>query len=233
MTGIRTLIVDDDPAVRRLHARYLADVPGFVLVGEVGRGAAAAAEASRADVDLVLLDMHLPDFSGIEVLRRLREARGSAVDVLVISSSRDRVTVRQALSAHVVGYLVKPFTQEAFAQRLAGYRDARRETHEPEADIPLAQGEIDGMLRPDAAKERPVAPPSPPKGVSPVTLERIRAHLDPVRPATVAELAAASGVSKPTVRRYLDYLVQCGVADISHRYGKRGRPEVLYRSAVG
>lgn len=229
---IRTLVVDDDPSVRRLHESYLTEVPGFVVVASVGNGQAAADVAARADIDLVLLDMNLPDFSGIEVLRRMRSARGSAVDVLVISSARDRVTVRQALSAQVVGYLVKPFTQEAFTQRLSEYRETRARAP-LEVGVPLAQGEIDRMLQPSATATAPTVTTEAhrllPKGLSPATLDRVRARLDAVRATTVAEIADAIGASRATTRRYLDYLQRSGEVDVSHRYGRRGRPELLYR----
>lgn len=261
---IRTLIVDDDPAARRLHSRFVSDAEGFVVVGTAGRGETAVREASRADVDLVLLDIQLPDYSGVEVLNRLWAVRGGAVDVIVVSSARDRVTVRQVASAHVFGYLVKPFTREALLARLEEYRESRRSRAEEERDLALGQGEIDrligGRLAESAdggaaagasrsgagwsgAASSGAAPSgvgsssasgSPlPKGLSEVTLAQVVAQLDPVSPVTALELAARAGLSRATARRYLDHLVQIGAVDISHRYGRRGRPEVLYRRAPG
>lgn len=241
-TSIRTLVVDDDPMVRRLHAGYLAAVGGFTVVDAVGDGESAVSAAGRGEVDLVLLDMNLPGFSGVEVLHRLREAHGYGVDVFVVSSSRDRHTVRQTMSAHVAGYLLKPFTQEAFAQRMTAYREARLSAAAlaAEADVPLGQGEIDGMLRamppsairvPQEAERQSGGDATLPKGISATTLDAIRAALDPHRPATTVDVSAATGASRATVRRYLDHLVRTGEADLSHRYGQRGRPEVLYRLA--
>lgn len=226
---IRTVIVDDDPAVQRLHTRYLSEVPGFELVGVARTGAAAAVLVTRPDVDFVLLDMNLPDFSGIEVLHRLRIVRDWQADVLVISSARDSTTVRQALSAHVVGYLVKPFTKDVFVRRLTDYR-AHRAPRPTEAALPLAQGDIDAIVggRRDAGGA--VRPPHElPKGLSASTLEVIVATLDAVRPTSVRDIVAASGASAPTVRRYLDHLVRTGAVSASHRFGARGRPELLYR----
>lgn len=232
--AIRTLIVDDDPAVRSLHASFLRALDGFELVGTVGTGSAGAAAGASRDVDLVLLDMRLPDFSGIEVLHRLRELRGSAVDVFVISSARDRTTVRQALSARVVGYLVKPFTEEAFAQRLQEYRQSWAEARQHELEVSLGQGEIDSLVRgvrPPTGTV-PVMPHSSlPKGLSDATMQRILDALSPSASRTVAEVAETTGTSRPTARRYLDHLVRVGEVDLSHRYGRRGRPEVLYRLA--
>lgn len=228
--GIRTLLVDDDPAVLRLHSAYLREVPGFELIAAVRTGAQGARLAADASVDLVLLDMNLPDFSGIEVLHRLRLVREWGVDVMVISSARDGFTVRQALAAHVVGYLVKPFTKDAFVSRLTDYR--RERTQRPaEAPIGLAQGEIDRLVSPLRADSAtgPPALANLPKGVAEPTLRAVLEALHPTIPATANDVAAASGASRATVRRYLGFLTDRGHVTVSHRFGARGRPEVLYR----
>ena len=230
MTGdsIRTLLVDDDPAVLRLHTAYLREVPGFDLVAAVRTGTEGARLAADTSVDLVLLDMNLPDFSGIEVLHRLRLVREWGVDVMVISSARDGFTVRQALAAHVVGYLVKPFTKEAFVARLTEYR-RERGARPAETPIGLAQGEIDRLVEPRAAAAAPATPDALPKGLAESTLHTILGALHPTTPVTVQAVAAASGASRATVRRYLGYLTDTGLVVVSHRFGARGRPEVLYR----
>ena len=248
---IRVLVVDDDPGARALHGRFVSGTPGFSLVGTAGSGEAAVLRGHRGGVDLILLDMRLPDISGIEVLHRLRTLGARSPDVLVISSSRDQVTVRQALAAHIVGYLVKPFTQEALRERLRVYRAERRARERDERDRPLAQGEIDRLLStgrirvPGAGSARPAraaggAPAAArparsrerlPKGLSEVTLARVVGALDPVSAASAAGLAERCEISRATARRYLDYLVAEGAIDLAHRYGRRGRPEVLYRLA--
>lgn len=239
--AIRTVIVDDDPAAQRLHARYLADVGGFAVTGFARTGAAAAELVLQPGVDLVLLDMNLPDFSGVEVLHRLRIVWDWRVDVLVLSSARDTFTVRQALSAHVVGYLVKPFTKELFVDRLTAYREGRSDRRD-ESRVSLGQGDIDAIVagvaggrsagRGEHHRPSDVGHPGPlPKGVSAATLQLVTDALDTVVPLTVRELAERVGASVPTVRRYLDHLVRSGAASVSHRFGAKGRPEVLYRRA--
>ncbi|TQJ31295.1 response regulator [Microbacterium sp. SLBN-146] len=238
---IRVVLVDDDPAVLRLHSSYLAGLEGFVLVGTARTGRAGAELATTSGVDLVLLDMNLPDFSGIEVLHRIRMLRDWEVDVFVISSARDAFTIRQAAAAHVAGYLVKPFTREAFADRLGEYRRARGDRPR-EVSVGLAQGEIDGLvglaglagLAPQARTDPAAASPEAlPKGLSLATLQLILAALHPSTPISVRAIADASGASRATVRRYLDHLIARGLVTTSHRFGARGRPEVLYRRAPG
>jgi len=186
--------------------------------------------------------MRLPDISGIEVLHRVRAYGATGPDVLVISSSRDQVTVRQALAAHVVGYLIKPFTQEVLLQRLQDYAARRRLRDVDEQERPLAQGEVDRLLATgsirigDRGAERTPAPQTAssrglPKGLADVTLDRVISALDPVISLSASEVAAECALSRATARRYLDHLVATGVIDLAHRYGRRGRPEVLYRLA--
>lgn len=228
---IRVLICDDDAAARALHGRFVAAAPGFAVVGSAGTGTAAVTQA-QAGVDLVLLDMRLPDISGVEVLHRLRTLGADGPDVLVISSSQDQVTVRQALAAHVVGYLVKPFTEEVLHRRLEAYRAERRERTDAARERRLSQGDIDRLLDTGTVRvPAPRAAPALPKGLATVTLDRVQAALNPVTFVSAEDVAAASGVSRATAQRYLEHLVAAGVIDLAHRYGARGRPRLLYRLA--
>jgi len=252
---IRTLVVDDDAGARALHGRFVDETPGFALVGTAGTGEDAVARVQRGGVDLVLLDMQMPGISGIEVLHRLHQDPGTAPAVLVISSARDQITVRQALSAQVVGYLVKPFTQEALAARLRSFREDWTRDAPAERDRLLGQGDIDRMLgvgradpgtapipmhRPETGTHAPAPATStsgipviaPKKGISEVTMRQVLSALDRTRPTSAHDLAERCQISRATARRYLDHLTRSGAISLSHRYGARGRPEVLYRLAV-
>ena len=89
MTGpLRVLVVDDDFMVARVHRRFVERVAGFEVVGEARTGSDALAAVREHRPDLVLLDIYLPDMSGLEVLRELR-ADADPVDVLVVSAARD------------------------------------------------------------------------------------------------------------------------------------------------
>lgn len=232
---LRVLVVDDDAGARALHTRWVAATAGFTVVGAVASGGAALASVDRG-VDLVLLDMRLPDISGIEVLHRMHVAGVDRTDVLVVSSSRDQVTVRQALAAHPVGYLLKPFDRQALQDRLHAYAAERRSRDTAQRDVPMGQGDVDRLLTtgsvrvvgPDRGATH-AAQDGLPKGVSATTLERIIAALDPVVGRSADEVAATTGTSRATARRYLDHLVATGAIDLAHRYGRRGRPQVLYR----
>ncbi len=235
--SIRVLVVDDDRGARALHCGFVDDVPGFTVAGAAGTGEDAVAR-SASGVDLVLLDMRLPDISGVEVLHRLRTLGGDGPDVLVISSSNDQTTVRQALAARVVGYLVKPFTEAALRARLERYREQVQARSDAGRERPLAQGEIDrllatGGIRTVAAATRGSGTRPLPKGLALPTLDRVLAALDAVTGRSVAEVAEDCAMSRATAHRYLSHLAETGAIVVAHRYGRRGRPEVLYRLAPG
>ncbi|PPG30567.1 response regulator [Pseudoclavibacter sp. RFBB5] len=248
MTAIRTLIVDDETAVRRLHERMLAGVDGFEVVATAGSGQEALEVAASTEIDLVLLDVHLPDFSGVEVLRRLRQLLGDSFDAVIISSANDRLSVAQLATASIADYLVKPFSKANFEARLVNYRDTRVAAPKPDAaapqTAPLRQQDIDGLLArrgggPALSADRAGAlgPPSPttrgrplPKGLSEPTIKLVLAHLGSEWQSAL-DVAEGCGLSRVTARRYLDHLCARGLAVLEPVYGKRGRPELRYRRA--
>ena len=143
---IRVLLVDDDALTLELHRHYVERLDGFEVVAEcTGARAAVSAllENPRAgDIDLVLLDMTMPDGSGLDVLRHVR-ARAGTVDVIAITSVRDADVVRQVIALGAMQYLVKPFTFGDFQERMRQYRRFRDQA--ALAAGSATQAEIDAM----------------------------------------------------------------------------------------
>jgi two-component system CitB family response regulator len=225
---IRTLVVDDDVRVADVHRAYVERVPGFVTVGKAHTGAAALGEVARLRPDLLLLDFYLPDLSGLEVLRRLREEDLPAVDVIAITAARDVENLRAAIRSGVVHYLVKPFRFAAFEEKLASYASAHaRLARMRQAD----QVEVDrvfGSLR--AASPAAALP----KGLSETTLRLVVRTLSGGRSGlSASDVAELAGLSRVTARRYLDHLCRLGSAELTMRYGGPGRPEHRYRLLAG
>lgn len=224
---IRTLVVDDDFMAVSVHRDFLARVPGFEAVGEATTGAQALARVAELHPDLVLLDMYLPDLSGIEVLRRVRAASSAPLDVIAITSAKDVHILRGAMHLGVVHYIVKPFTFATFRERLESYAAARsRLDHMSEPN----QRDIDrlyGLLRTSGGD-------SLPKGVSAPTLALVADVLREARHGMSAtELAGRTGISLSVARRYLKFLSDSGAVDMTARYGQAGRPEHLYSWSSG
>jgi response regulator of citrate/malate metabolism len=220
---IRTLIVDDDFRVAELHREYVGRVRGFAVLGTAQTGAAALAMITQHRPDLVLLDIYLPDMSGLEVLRTMRESGRQTVDVIAITAARDVESLRSAMHGGVLHYLIKPFRFAALEQKLQGYAAMHHRLAQlSEAD----QQDVDrlyGLLR-------HTQPDQLPKGLSRPTLDLVSGILGTALKAmTAADVAELASLSRVTARRYLDHLCQVGRAEIVMRYGSPGRPEHRYR----
>ncbi|MFC8410594.1 response regulator [Arthrobacter sp. NPDC057259] len=148
MSGIRTLIIDDDVAVAGIHHGFLLARGGFDVVGTAHSGRQGLDLAAELLPDLVLLDIHLPDMSGLEVLRQLRNRPHQPTNVLVITASRELETVRAAMAGGVLHYLVKPFTSQALNERLDEYVALRDELAAGSSGGPLDQDRIDRLVAP-------------------------------------------------------------------------------------
>jgi response regulator of citrate/malate metabolism len=219
---IRVLVVEDEPVAAEAHRAYVARTPGFSLAAVAGTGAQALDALARLPVDLVLLDMNLPDLSGIELCRRIRGA-GVEVDVLAVTSARELSTVRAAASHGVVGYLLKPFTYPALRDRLTAYTEYRDRLRA--AGDATGQDDVDRVL--DAV--RPARAAALPKGMGRETLDAVVATVRAADGVSAAETAVQIGASRITARRYLEYLADTGLVDRAPRYGGAGRPELEYR----
>ena len=102
---LRLLVVDDHPIWRDGVARDLAEA-GLAVIGTASDGAQALRVAAATRPQVVLLDLHLPDLPGAELIRRLLQADGS-IRILVLSASGERQDVLDAMTAGATGYLVK------------------------------------------------------------------------------------------------------------------------------
>jgi len=224
---IRTLVVDDDFRVAELHAAYLERVGGFQLVGSAQTAAEALAIVHDAHPELMLLDIYLPDRSGLEVIRELRGGAEPMIDIIAITAARDVATIRTAIQSGAIHYLIKPFTFNAFREKLQSYAEARSRL---DALGDATQAEVDtvfGALRTTAEDELP-------KGISAATRDLIVESLHKVgEPASAAEVARLTGLSRVTARRYLEHLCRSGRADLHLEYGSPGRPEHRYRLTGG
>jgi response regulator of citrate/malate metabolism len=224
---IRALIVDDDAMTASIHRSYVERVAGFEVVGEAHTGREALQLARTLRPDLLLLDIYLPDMSGLDLLRRLREPNEPHVDVIAVTAAKDVETLRTAIHGGVIHYLVKPFFFDTLRERLEGYAALHgrlERLREPD------QHDIDHVFALLRSRRRQALP----KGISGPTLDLVTDALrGSTAEVTAIEVADRTGVSRGTARRYLEYLALTGSVELSLRYGTTGRPEHLYRWADG
>ena len=222
---ITVMVVDDDFRVARIHSAFVDRVEGFRTIGVADNGAEALAMARRLVPDLILLDLYLPDVFGLDVLNQMRVA-GVEGDVIVISAANESETVERALKLGVANYLLKPFTLDDLA--------AGCPSTDPNVSVGCGRWSvtkprsIGSSVGPSRHSE------SLPKGMSPETAELILATLrERSEEQSAQQCAAAVGISRVSARRYLEFFVSQGRAQVSLRYGSRGRPERRYRISAG
>ncbi|SDO75414.1 Response regulator of citrate/malate metabolism [Pedococcus dokdonensis] len=225
VTPLKVLVVEDEPVALEAHAAYVGRVPGFVVAATAATSQEALRALQSAEVDVVLLDMNLPDRHGLDVIRAMR-AGGHRADVIAVTSARDLDVVRAAVSLGVVQYLLKPFVFATLRDRLEGYRtyrDQLRDAHEL-----ATQAEVDQVV----AGVRTSTPVALPKGMGEDLLAKVtRVLRDSGTGMSASELAETLGVSRVTARRYAEHLSDSRLAVRTPRYAGAGRPEVEYRWA--
>ena len=226
---IRVLVVEDEPLIAEAHQAYLSRVGGYEVVAVVSTAREAVRQASSAiaadrPIDLVLLDIGLPDHSGIELASTLSGMRPTP-DIIAITSERDLAVVRAAVAHGVLIYLLKPFTFGAFRDKLERYQ-RYRDALGAGGDA-VSQRDVDAAMAELRAVETRGAAP---KGVAPETTDEIaRLVRDATEGMTASEVAGSIGVSRVTAWRYLERLADDNVVTRTSDYGRAGRPQVRYR----
>ena len=120
MAVLQVLVVDDEPAIRQVLASQIGKAGH--QVAQASCGADALARLSRGDVDVAVCDIRMPDFDGIELVRRAR-AQGIETSFLMITAYSSLDTAIEAMKAGAFDYLVKPLRQEVVLRRLAQIAD--------------------------------------------------------------------------------------------------------------
>ena len=221
---IRVIVVEDDPLVARLNAACLEQLPEINVAGVFSNGAQALEFLQETPVELAVVDVYMPVCGGMELLRRLR-GRGIPTAVIMITAATEMKVVEEALRLGIEDYIIKPFSYD----RLKGaVQKFRNKTTLVNANAQASQEVVDRLLGNDPAD---AGHRDLPKGLNARTLGSIRALLDedPSGEHTCESLSSRSGLSKVTVRHYLNHLIETGVLKSDIDYETGGRPRVLYR----
>ena len=165
------------------------------------------------EVDLALVDVYLPDGSGLDLIRALD------CDVFVVTAAAEPAAVRTAIARGALAYLIKPFPRQRLVDRLQRLPPLPGLVDRTGL---LAQADVDTALR---ALHSP-RPAGRPKGHSAITEQAVA---DAVRaadvPVSALEVADRIGISRATAQRYLSQLADTGRLEVQLRYGSTGRPE--------
>lgn len=215
------LIVEDDPMVAMINEQYVNRNERFRVVATCNNGKTAVEFLSKKSVDLIIMDVFMPNMNGIETLREIRN-RNTTASVIMVTAANDTATFEEARKLGAVDYLVKPFDFDRFQQALDKFALAQSLLREGKT---LTQSSIDQIVGTSAN-----AVNQSPKGIQEKTKDVILECLATEEDWMTGEkIAEDTGLSSVTVRRYMNYLVQMGDAVGTMNYETGGRPCMLYK----
>ncbi|HET9074494.1 MAG TPA: response regulator [Solirubrobacteraceae bacterium] len=223
---IDVLIIEDDYHVASIHSAYVRRVEGFRVVGQASTLASGRRQVREVAPDLVLLDLFLPDGSGLELLEEPGVDPAQRPDVLVVTAARDMASVRAAIRLGAVHYLVKPFDFAQIEERLHAYRAMHRRLERigDSAEREAEQHDVDALY---SLLRGPAGTPRSQEGPTLALIQDLlRGSLEDF---SAAEIAREIGISRSTAQRYLAELARRGRVEVRPAYGAPGRPENRYR----
>lgn len=221
---IKVLIVEDDPMVAEFNKRYLKQVGGFELIAITRSFDEALAVLQDEKIDLVLLDIFMPGMSGLDLLAQIRKA-GKEIDVIIVSAACDIQTIKKTLQYGAVDYLIKPFEFERFNTALTAYKETHTFMRDKDA---LNQEELDKLIL--VNKEQTQALTQIPKGLDKNTLRKVWTNIKEMKENifSTGEMARNVGISRVSMKKYLDFLSEIGILKREAVYGSVGRPIYKY-----
>lgn len=219
---IKVLIVEDDPMVAELNRRYIERIEGFLFCGIVKNGDDALAFLQEKAVDLVLLDIFMPNMNGLELLAAIRQQNYS-VDVIVVSAARDNQSIQATLRNGAVDYLIKPFEFDRMQTALVAFKKRLQLIRE---SANLSQRDLDQQVFARTLQLDSELP----KGLDRNTIKRVWERiLEQQEEFTAEEMANYVGLSPVSIRKYLKYFQSVDLLNVEISYGAVGRPVYRYR----
>lgn len=221
----KVLIVEDDPMVAMINEQYIGRNKNFCVAGKCKDGKSALKFLEANKVDLIILDVYMPQLDGFETLRQIRKQHIS-VDAIMVTAANDRESLEEALHLGVVDYLVKPFSFDRFQIALDKFivqTDALKDIDT------LSQKSIDFIIDNSRKKSEDIYP----KGIQDKTLNLILQYLKVNKENwyTGDDIAEKIGLTGVTVRRYMNYLAESGSVISEMNYETGGRPCMMYKYA--
>lgn len=214
---MKILIIEDDPMVAMIHKEYFKRKEISNDLNHVSTLEEAKEFLANSDTDLIILDNYLADGQGIEFLPELK-----GYPIIMITAANDVQTVEAALTNGVVDYLVKPFTYERFSQAIDKVQDYMKLLSKEKINQDL----IDDYLNSGRVEEEE---DSLPKGLSRITLKKVLENIKEQKTGfTTQQVADALDISRITIRKYLNHLVNINVLSEDAEYYTSGRPVSVF-----
>lgn len=222
---IKVMIAEDDFRIAGIHEQFLSKIGEVEVVGKVLNGKETLERLQKEAVDLLLLDIYMPDFLGTQLLPEIRKHH-PYVDVIIITAATDIDLVKDSVIYGVFDYIIKPLKMERFVETIEKYKQKKKVL---DSSDEINQEVIDQFFVnvPNSASKSSTV--DLPKGIDPLTLEKVKQVIGAQKKGiTAEEMGEKMGASRTTARRYLEYLTSTGEVTAELEYGIVGRPERIY-----
>ncbi len=221
---MKILIVDDDPMVAHINLKF-ANKAGYEDVETAADIESAKERLRQGDIDLVLLDVYLPTGKGTEILKWIRQENLNT-DAILITADRSSDTVEESMNFGAVDYLIKPFDFDRFQLAMEKFERKRNGFVGKKS---VEQDDIDSIFF-DSVSRNDKVKDILEKGMSEKTYNAILNAIKAMdAPVTAEELGDKLGISRVSVRRYLEFMEDKGILEMKPIYGKKGRPQHLFK----
>lgn len=227
---IKVLLVEDDPMVQNINRSFIERVDGFAVTGLARSGEEALEKMKESTPDLVILDLYMPGKGGLETLRTIRQNEQD-VDVIAVTAANDRETVLRVMRLGAVDYIFKPFQFERIQAALVRYREQflRNQSADTFTQTIFDRTYENPVFRASSNSTLDETELHYPKGIQAFTLQQVVDCLrQSDRGMSAEEIGQLIGMSRVTVRRYLEYLESVEQAKSMMNYGTVGRPMKMY-----
>ncbi|MGO4888195.1 response regulator [Anaerobacillus sp. MEB173] len=225
---VNVLIVEDDFRVANINKQFINKVDGFNVIGITSTGEETLEFLkSNAELpDLLLLDVYIPDVTGLDLLWNIRRLYRS-MDIIMVTAAKEVETIEEALRGGITDYIIKPVDFERLRLTLERYRESRMLLRTKQE---ISQSEVDRIRGGVSTTHSTLEYGELPKGIDRLTLDKVITILkkNNEQGFTAVEMSKHIGASRSTARRYLEYLVSTGQVKAELIYGDVGRPERRY-----
>lgn len=224
METIKVAIAEDDFRVADVHEKFLEKISGVEVVGKALNAEQTLELLNTRKVDLLLLDVYMPDQLGIEIIPVIRQNYEN-VDVIMITAATDKIILEKAMRNGVQNYLIKPITIDRFTNTIEKYIQNRKLLQSKEE---VNQNVVDKLFK-NSEENKIENEEMLPTGIDGKTLHNILEVLKSNQEGLSAEeIGEKMGASRTTARRYLEYLISIDKCRSEVKYGAVGRPERKY-----
>lgn len=222
---LNILIVEDDPMVAQINQQFIKKIDDQTSVDIASNIKEAIKHIENKEIDLLLLDIYMPEENGLTFLKYVRE-QGYKIDAILITAATDIEEIQTAFRYGAVDYLIKPFDFERFQQSLLRYKKGLTFFNKTSS---INQTDIDAEFLNKEIVDRD-SELKLPKGVTEATLQVI---IDKMKyfeenEFSTDDISKRVNISRVSVRKYLKFLTDIEVLEESLNYGI-GRPINFYK----